>query len=179
MQPARTLVVDIGGGSTEVVVGVGDEIELGVSLDIGSVRLTERFLHGDPATSDEITACMAYIDSLIEPIATFEPVARFVGVAGTVTTVAAHALGLETYDSRAIHGAELGRDAVRAACDDLLQLSVADRRGLGFMHPGRADVIGAGALILDRILERLPIASGTMIASERDILDGIAWMAKP
>ena len=179
LEPARTLVVDIGGGSTEVVVGMGEQIEPGVSLDIGSVRLTERDLHGDPATAVEIAACSEYVDSLLEPVASFEPVDRFVGVAGTITTVAAHALELEAYDSRAIHGAELSHHVVRAACDDLLHLSVVERRALGFMHPGRADVIGAGALILDRIIDKLPLAADTMIASERDILDGIAWMAKP
>ncbi len=177
LDAARTLVVDIGGGSTEVVVGSGEELESSASLDIGSVRLTERFLHGDPPTADQIAACTDHIDSLLAPIASFVPVERFVGVAGTITTVAAHSLELPAYDSRAIHGAELSHDVVRSACYDLLNMTVADRRELGFMHPGRADVIGGGALILDRIMERLPFATDHMIASERDILDGIAWMA--
>ncbi len=177
LDPARTLVVDIGGGSTEVVVGSGTEIESGVSLDIGSVRLTERFLRGDPPSADEIAACSAHIDSLLVPVVGFAPVERFVGVAGTVTTVVAHALELDAYDSGAIHGAELHHDVVRAACRELTQLSVAERRALPFMHPGRADVIGGGALILDRLLELLPLGSDVMVSSEQDILDGIAWMA--
>ena len=177
LSPERSLVVDIGGGSTEVVVGLGEELESAVSLDVGSVRLTERFLHSDPPTSAEITECAAHVDVLLEPVADFAPVSRFVGVAGTITTVVAHALKLEAYDSRAIHGAELSHDVVRASCRQLIEMSVAERRTLPFMHPGRADVIGGGALILDRILERLPFATSTMIASEQDILDGIAWMA--
>ena len=177
LSPGRSLVVDIGGGSTEVVVGTGSELELGVSLDVGSVRLTERFLRSDPPTRDEMAECIAYVDSLVAPIATFEPVSRFVGVAGTITTVVAHALDLEAYDSRAIHGAELTHEALRTACHQLVGMSVADRRELPFMHAGRADVIGGGALILHRILELLPFDTDTMIASEQDILDGIAWMA--
>ncbi len=177
LEPARTLVVDIGGGSTELVVGLGDEIESAVSLDIGSVRLTERFLKTDPPTEVEIAECTDYVDSLLAPVVGFAPVSRFVGVAGTITTVVAHALELEAYDSRAIHAAELAHDVVRTACRELLQMTVAERSALGFMHPGRADVIGGGALILDRILELVPFDTGAMIASEHDILDGIAWMA--
>jgi exopolyphosphatase/guanosine-5'-triphosphate,3'-diphosphate pyrophosphatase len=91
--------------------------------------------------------------------------------------VDAHALKLEAYDSRAIHGAELSHDVIHTACQELIHMSVADRRALPFMHPGRADVIGGGALILDRILKLLPFDTNTLIASEQDILDGIAWMA--
>ncbi len=177
LEPARTLVVDIGGGSTELVVGLGEDIESAVSLDIGSVRLTERFLKSDPPTDAEIAACTAYVDSLLASVVGFAPVARFVGVAGTITTVVAHALQLEAYDSRAIHGAELPHQAIRTACRELVAMSVAERRELGFMHTGRADVIGGGALILDRILELAPTSADVMIASEHDILDGIAWMA--
>lgn len=172
----RTLVVDIGGGSTEIVVGAGDEIEWSVSLDIGSVRLTERFLAGDPAPVNEVTACMDHIDEVLAPvIAQIRPVGAFIGVAGTVTTVAAHSLALPSYDSTVIHGARLALDDVTAACLSLAQMSVADRRALPFMHPGRADVIGAGALILDRLVELLPLETDTLVISEHDILDGIAW----
>ncbi len=177
LEPSRTLVVDIGGGSTEIVVGVGEEVESAVSLDIGSVRLTERFLRSDPPTPDELAECTSHIDALLAPVADFTPVPRFIGVAGTVTTVTAHALNLPAYDSRAIHGAELSLDAVGTACGSLAQMTVADRRALGFMHPGRADVIGGGALILERLIDLLPLRTDTMIASEHDILDGIAWMA--
>lgn len=178
LEPARTLVVDIGGGSTEIVVGTGEDIESAVSLDIGSVRLTERFLHGDPPTPAEIAACTEHVDALLAPVAAgLAPIERFVGVAGTVTTVAAHALELASYDPRAIHLASLDLDVVRTACHSLTEMPVDDRRALPFMHSGRADVIGGGALILDRIAELLPFETEAMIASEQDILDGIAWMA--
>ncbi len=176
----RTLVVDIGGGSTEIVVGSGDEIEWSVSLDIGSVRLTERFLPGDPAPVNEVTECMDHVDSIIAPVLkSLAPIGSFVGVAGTVTTVAAHSLALPSYDSEAIHLARLDLSDVSAACLSLVQMSVADRRALPFMHPGRADVIGAGALILDRLVALLPLETDTLIVSEHDILDGIAWDMVP
>jgi len=174
----RTLVADIGGGSTELVVGEGDEVEWSVSLDVGSVRLTERFLHSDPPTVSELTDVMAHLDEALAPVvAQLEPVSSFVGVAGTVTTVAAHALQLPSYDSGAIHLAQLALPDVQQACVSLARMSVADRRALPFMHPGRADVIGAGALILDRLVELLPLRTEHLVISERDILDGIAWDA--
>jgi exopolyphosphatase/guanosine-5'-triphosphate,3'-diphosphate pyrophosphatase len=173
---AHTLVVDIGGGSTELVAGFGSDVEWSRSLDIGSVRLTERYLRSDPPPVAEVTHCMNHVDSVLAPaVAGLEPVASIVGVAGTVTTVAAHALALPSYDRQAIHGAHLSVDEVKAACLSLVQMSVADRRALPFMHPGRADVIGGGALILDRVLEILPLDTDTIVISEHDILDGIAW----
>ncbi|MBC7631155.1 Ppx/GppA phosphatase family protein [Aeromicrobium sp.] len=176
LDSVRTLVVDIGGGSTEIVVGTGQDIEWSVSLDIGSVRLTERFLSSDPASVSEVIACMNHLDAVLAPVVTdLAPVGSFVGVAGTVTTVAAHSLALPTYDSRRIHGARLALDDVRAACMSLVQMPVADRRALPFMHPGRADVIGGGALILDRLIDLLPLDTDTLVVSEHDILDGIAW----
>ncbi|MFI5427389.1 exopolyphosphatase [Aeromicrobium sp. UC242_57] len=176
LAPARTLVVDIGGGSTELVVGTGETIEWSVSLDIGSVRLTERFLAGDPAPVNEVAECMDYLDRVLKPVLDqISPIDSFVGVAGTVTTVAAHALALPSYDSTQIHGARLPLDDVRAACVSLVQMSIADRRALPFMHPGRADVIGAGASIVDRLIALLPLNTDTLVVSEQDILDGIAW----
>ena len=175
LEPARTLVVDIGGGSTELVVGEGSDVEWSTSLDIGSVRLTERFLPSDPPPVAEVTGAMHHLDSVLAPaVADLEPVASIVGVAGTVTTVAAHALDLPSYDRDAIHGARLSFDAIRSACLSLVQMSVADRRALPFMHPGRADVIGGGALVLDRVLEQLPLDTDFVLISEHDILDGIA-----
>jgi len=172
----RTLVVDIGGGSTEIVVGTGDEIEWSVSLDVGSVRLTERFLLHDPASVAEVTECIDHLDSVLEPIVKdIPPAGTFVGVAGTITTVAAHSLALPSYDSETIHLARLDLSDVSAACLSLVQMSVADRRALPFMHPGRADVIGAGSLILDRLVALLPLETSTLVVSEHDILDGIAW----
>jgi exopolyphosphatase/guanosine-5'-triphosphate,3'-diphosphate pyrophosphatase len=172
----RTLVADIGGGSTELVVGDGETIEWSVSLDIGSVRLTERFLAGDRASVAEVMACIDHLDSVLGPVVgQIAPVDASVGVAGTVTTVAAHSLALPSYDSEAIHLARLHLTDVRAACLSLVQMSVADRRALPFMHPGRADVIGGGALILDRLVALLPLTTDTLVVSEHDILDGIAW----
>ena len=172
------LVVDIGGGSTELVVGADGDVGWSHSFDVGSVRLTERFLPSDPVSIDEVTALEAYLDGLLGPtVSSLEPVTTLVGVAGTITTVAAHALELPSYDSAAIHGAEISVDDLRTACLSLLRMSVADRRALPFMHPGRADVIGAGAMILDAVLDAVPLATDTVTVSEHDILDGIAWGA--
>ncbi|RLV55700.1 Ppx/GppA family phosphatase [Aeromicrobium phragmitis] len=174
----RTLLVDLGGGSTEIVVGDQGGVDAATSLDIGSVRLTERFLPGDPPSVAEMTACMEYVDQAIVPaVAGLDGADAFVGVAGTITTIAAHSLGLPSYDSEAIHQARLHLDDVREACLSLASMAVADRRALPFMHPGRADVIGGGALILDRLIEHLPLETDTMVVSEHDILDGIAWGA--
>ena len=179
LEPARTLVVDIGGGSTELVVGEGSDIEWSTSLDIGSVRLTERFLPSDPPPVAEVTGAMQHLDAVLAP-ARGRPRTGDVDrgrVAGTVTTVAAYALDLPSYDREAIHGTRLPFGALRSACLSLLQMSVADRRALPFMHPGRADVIGGGALVLDRVLEQLPLDTDSVLISEHDILDGIAWGA--
>lgn len=173
---ARTMVADIGGGSTELVVGTGEDVEWSVSLDIGSVRMTERYLRSDPPTVAEASDCIGYLDGVLDGVVgEIQPIDTFVGVAGTVTTVAAHALDLPSYDSDVIHLAELTIGDVSHACFSLARMSVADRRALPFMHPGRADVIGGGALILDRLIERLPLRTEKIIVSERDILDGIAW----
>ncbi|MGZ8705481.1 MAG: Ppx/GppA phosphatase family protein [Aeromicrobium sp.] len=173
---ARTLVVDIGGGSTELIVGTGEDVEWAMSLNIGSVRMTERYLLSDPPTVTEVSDCIAALDTALdEVIGQIEPIETFVGVAGTVTTVAAHTLNLPSYDSGAIHLAELKLGDVSQACNSLARMTVADRRALPFMHPGRADVIGGGALILDRLIERLPLRTDTLLISEHDILDGIAW----
>ena len=181
LEPGRTLVVDIGGGSTEIVVGSGvpgETFETAVSLDVGSVRLTERFLPSDPPTVAELTACMSYLDAQLAPVVSdITPVEMFVGVAGTITTVAAHALALPSYDAETLHQARLSLDEVQAACLSLAQMSVMDRRNLPFMHPGRADVIGGGALILDRLVELMPLSTDQLVVSEQDILDGIAWGA--
>lgn len=172
-----TTVIDLGGGSTEVVQGIG-EPTFSHSFDLGSVRMTERFLRSDPPSVAEITDCMDHLDLAIAPVLTSLPAsAALVGVAGTITTVAAHALALPSYDSDLIDLARIHVDDLRAACSSLAQMSVADRRALPFMHPGRADVIAGGALILDRVLEHLPSSVEEMVISEHDILDGIAWAA--
>ncbi|MFL6090301.1 MAG: exopolyphosphatase [Aeromicrobium sp.] len=171
----EVLVFDIGGGSTELVVGSGEVVEWSTSLDVGSVRMTERFLHSDPPTFDEMAACTSHLyDVLTAAASEIGNVSTFVGVAGTTTTVAAHVLNLPAYDRDAVHGARLPLDEVHAACAQLAGMTVAERRALPFMHPGRADVIGGGALILDAVIKALPLDTSALIVSEHDILDGIA-----
>lgn len=172
-----TAVIDLGGGSTEVVQGER-EPTFAHSFDLGSVRMTERFLASDPPTVAEVTACMDHLDGVIRPVLGGLPESiEIVGVAGTITTVAAHAMALPSYDSNVIHGARIHVDDLRAACMSLVQMPVIDRRALPYMHPGRADVIAGGALILDRVLEHLPRSGDEVVVSEHDILDGIAWAA--
>lgn len=177
--PDPFLVVDLGGGSTEFVLG-GTQPEAACSVDIGSVRLTERYLRADPPTPDELDVARADVDAALDRVAARVPLARartLVGLAGTVTTITAHALGLPEYQRDRVHHAVLGVDEVRAACASLIRMPVAQRAALPFMHPGRADVIGAGALIWQRVIDRLVREAGLreVITSEHDILDGIAW----
>ncbi|MFC7494544.1 MULTISPECIES: exopolyphosphatase [unclassified Nocardioides] len=167
------LVVDIGGGSTELILGATTP-EASRSMDIGSVRLTERHLHSDPPTEAEIAACVADIDAHLDACPV-DPAgaATIVGVAGTVTQLASVALGLPAYDRRAVDQHVLPVAEVDAVVDRLLAMTVDERRAIPSMHPGRADVIGAGTLILDRVLRRSGL--DTMVVSDCDILDGIAW----
>jgi len=175
------LVVDIGGGSTEFALG-----ELGrtwaepavhaISVDVGCVRMTERHLHGDPPAAAELAAATADIDAALDMVADAVPVRRartLVGLAGSVTTVAGIALGLPAYDAGRIHHARVPAAAVHEVSVSLLGQTRAARAAIGVMHPGRMDVIGGGALILDRIMQRFGF--GEVLASEHDILDGIAW----
>jgi exopolyphosphatase/guanosine-5'-triphosphate,3'-diphosphate pyrophosphatase len=172
---APVLVVDIGGGSTELILGDLDGTATAAhSLDIGSVRLTERHLHDDPPTVDQVAALCADVDAALDGCRVHPADAgTIVGVAGSVTTVAAATLGLPAYERERIHHARLRTDDVHDAVADLVGMTVAQRRALGFMHPGRADVIAAGALILDHVLRRASVDE--LIVSESDILDGIAW----
>ncbi len=172
---APFLVVDIGGGSTEFVLGT-DEVSAACSVDIGCVRLTERSLPSDPPTAQEIEAASALIDSLVAQAAETVPLrdaATLVAVAGSATTVAAVALGLQGYDPVAIHASVLAAIQVHEVTDELLAMTRARRAALSVMHPGRVDVIGAGALILSRIVELTDVDE--VVISEHDILDGIAW----
>jgi exopolyphosphatase/guanosine-5'-triphosphate,3'-diphosphate pyrophosphatase len=169
------LIVDIGGGSTEFVTGT-TEVEHAISMDIGCVRMTERYLHDDPPTSAQVAAATADITAAVDAALAAVPgrAARtLVGLAGTVTTVTALALGLDSYDATRIHHRRVGYDAVAKVTADLLGMTVAERLAQAVMHPGRADVIGAGALILRIILERS--GQPAVVASEHDILDGIAF----
>jgi exopolyphosphatase/guanosine-5'-triphosphate,3'-diphosphate pyrophosphatase len=174
--PPPYLVVDIGGGSTEFVVGSDGEDPRGVSMDIGCVRLTERYLHSDPPTADEVAAATADIDTAIAHAARAVPVTSartLVGLAGSVTTVTAIALGLPVYQPDRIHHARVPAEQVHEVTLRLLSQTREQRAAIPVMHPGRVDVIGAGALVLDRILSQLDFPA--VVASEHDILDGIAW----
>jgi exopolyphosphatase / guanosine-5'-triphosphate,3'-diphosphate pyrophosphatase len=172
------LVVDIGGGSTEFVLGDGHgHVRSAQSVDVGSVRMTERHLRDDPPTADQIAAAATEVDATLDSLEVPISDARtLVGVAGTITTVAAMVLDLPTYDSSRIHHALLRVPDVHRATERLLAMTRAERAALPFMHPGRADVIGAGALLLDRLLLRVAstLATPEIVVSEHDILDGIA-----
>jgi exopolyphosphatase/guanosine-5'-triphosphate,3'-diphosphate pyrophosphatase len=171
------LVADIGGGSTELVRGEAGDLR-SFSMDVGCVRMTERHLVDDPPTAAQVAATVADVRAAIDAARAhvrLDGVDTFVGVAGTVTTVAAVALGLERYDPARIHGAAVGAAEVAAVTDRLLAMTREQRAALPVMHPGRVDVIGGGALVLRTLLEE--IGADEVIASEHDILDGIALSA--
>jgi len=181
------LVADIGGGSTEFVLsppaldgvsrpGKAPRPPRAISVNIGCVRITERHLHGDPPTGPEVSAALVDIDAALDTVAAAVPVQRastLIGLAGSVTTVAAIALGLPAYDATRIHHARVGSAQVHAVTRGLLAQTRAARAAVGVMHPGRVDVIGGGALVLDRLMERFGFRE--VLASEHDILDGMAW----
>jgi exopolyphosphatase / guanosine-5'-triphosphate,3'-diphosphate pyrophosphatase len=171
---APYLVIDIGGGSTEFVIG-GRNVEAARSVDIGCVRLTERHLHDDPPTAAQIEAARADVVAGIELAAQTVPFARastVIGLAGSVTTVAAIALELLEYDEVRIHHSRITALQIHQVTQRLLAMSRAERAALPVMHPGRVDVIGAGALVLDTIVAQLDVPE--VVVSEHDILDGIA-----
>lgn len=175
------LVVDLGGGSTEFVVGNSSGVQAAISTDMGCVRFTERYLHSDPPTVDEIAAAEAAVENKFLEVMAQLPLAdvtRVVGVAGTITTITAQALGLVRYQSEAIHAAVVPFREAELAASTLLGLRRAERASLGFMHPGRVDVIGAGSLIWRTVLRQLAQITGNRLesatSSEHDILDGIA-----
>ena len=192
--PGPFLVADIGGGSTEFVLGPGGFGGAGsppkrggvrgvvppgyraISVNVGCVRMTERHLHGDPPAGQEVGAAVADIDAALGTVAAAVPArdARtLIGLAGSVTTVAAIAMGLPGYDAARIHHARVAAADVRAVTRALLAQTRAERAALGVMHPGRADVIGGGALVLDRLMLRFGFTE--VLVSEHDILDGMAW----
>ena len=169
------LVVDIGGGSTELVLG-SDSVQAARSVDVGCVRMTERHLHDDPPTPDQVAAARADVEAAIAPAAVtvpFDRAATLVGLAGSVTTVAAMALDLPAYLPERIHRSRITAHQVHSVSRRLLAMSRAERAALPFMHPGRVDVIAAGALILSCVLGAVPVDD--VVVSEHDILDGIAW----
>ncbi|GAA2768950.1 MULTISPECIES: Ppx/GppA phosphatase family protein [Streptomyces] len=178
--PKPYLVVDIGGGSTEFVVG-DDHVRAARSVDVGCVRMTERHLVrdgvvSDPPSEERIAAMRADIEAaldLAEQTVPLREARTLVGLAGSVTTVSAIAQGLPGYDSEAIHHSRVSYDRVREITEWLLRSTHAERAAVPSMHPGRVDVIGAGALVLLAIMER--IGAQEVVVSEHDILDGIAW----
>ena len=172
---APFLVIDIGGGSTEFVYGE-KEVRFAKSVNIGCVRMSERHFATAPATSVSVDAAIADIDSAIEEAAQVVPIKQartLIAVAGTATTVAAAALNLAEYDRYAIHLSRISAEKTSEISKLLLSMTRDEISSLGYMHPGRVDVIAAGALVLDRIMKATGAAE--FIASERDILDGMAW----
>ena len=177
------LVVDLGGGSTELVLG-GSVPDSAYSMDIGCVRLAERYVHNDPPLPSELASIRRDVDAALDiAIGTVDvsQAAEVIGVAGTVTTITALALGLDSYDPIAISGSRLPLHAVMDACELLSRMPRAERAALPFMHPGRVDVIGAGAAIWSTVLQRVADAAAAagrplefITTSEHDILDGVA-----
>ncbi|WP_407565318.1 exopolyphosphatase [Streptomyces sp. 184] len=173
--PGPYLVVDIGGGSTEFVAGT-DRVEAARSVDIGCVRLTERHHFADPPTPEQIAATKADIAAALDTAEAAVPLrdtTTLVGLAGSVTTIAGIALNLPAYDTAALHHARIPVDRVRDITHSLLTATHAERAAIPVMHPGRVDVIAAGALVLLSAMERT--AAHEVVVSEHDILDGIAW----
>ena len=171
-----TLVIDIGGGSTELVVGGPDGLRFHDSLDLGGVRLTERFLHSDPPTEEELEACGAAVRALLAERVPREVRPRTaIGVAGTITSLAALDLGLAEYDPDRVHGHRLSREGVLRQLERLASLPLAERRELPALDPDRAPVIVAGTVILREVLDHFGLDG--LEASERDILDGAALEA--
>jgi exopolyphosphatase/guanosine-5'-triphosphate,3'-diphosphate pyrophosphatase len=168
--------VDIGGGSTEFVLGDQAGPNAARSVDIGCVRMTERHLVDDPPTGQQVDAARADIAAAIEDASASVPVEQaktMIGLAGSVTTVVALVLGLDRYDPARIHHAQVSAADVHRVTTSLLHATRAERAALPVMHPGRVDVIGGGALVLDTILSQVGFSS--VVASEHDILDGIAF----
>ena len=167
------LVVDIGGGSTELVLGAATP-DATHSMDVGSVRLHERHLHDDPPTPAQVRACVEDIDATLdESPVDLASAATVVGVAGTILSVVAGVLDLPAYDRDVLDQSVVAVAEVHDFVDRLVAMPLDERLALPWMHPGRADVIDAGALILSRVLRRTQVES--MVASEADILEGIAW----
>ncbi|WP_430867593.1 exopolyphosphatase [Demequina aurantiaca] len=185
-RPAPYLVVDLGGGSTEMVLGERSPASAH-SMNVGCVRMSERHLVSDPPTDAEIAAAKVDVDVALDLAMQSVDVSQarsLVGLAGTITTVTAHALGLSGYDRDAINGASVSIDDAIESCETLLHATRAEREAMPFMHPGRVDVIGAGALVwsavMKRVREQVVAAGGELdatVTSEHDILDGIAFSA--
>jgi exopolyphosphatase / guanosine-5'-triphosphate,3'-diphosphate pyrophosphatase len=177
------VVVDVGGGSTEVVLGDWDgesaEVTAARSVNVGCVRITERHLRSDPPTPDEISAAEQFAGQTLEEAFADVPVDKartWVGVAGTVTTLSAVAQKLDGYDPERTHLSRLSLEQVRCCAEHLLTSTHQQRAGNPVIHPGRVDVIAGGALIVRVLAEELHARAGIaeLVVSEHDILDGIA-----
>jgi exopolyphosphatase/guanosine-5'-triphosphate,3'-diphosphate pyrophosphatase len=177
------VVADVGGGSTEIVTGTWDAVHAEVtaarSTDVGCVRLTEKFLHDDPPTAEQIAEAEEFTRATLAPAfvdVAVNDVQTWVAVAGTATTLAAVAMDLRTYDADRIHLSRLGLDDVRATARRLEAMPRDERAALGPMHPGRVDVIGGGSLVMRVLAEELAERTDVteLVVSEHDILDGIA-----
>ncbi|OBB86163.1 exopolyphosphatase [Mycobacterium colombiense] len=175
------VVVDLGGGSTEIVVGggdAGDGVTASYSADIGCVRLTERCLHSDPPAPEEVAAARQVVRERLEValgVVPVEGVKTWVGLAGTMTTLSALAHNMTTYDSTAIHLSRVAGDDLLSVCERLIGMTRAERAALPPMHEGRADVIGGGAIVVEELARELRARAGIdeLTVSEHDILDGI------
>lgn len=185
---ARHLVIDLGGGSTELVLGTGAP-DSAYSMDVGCVRLTERHVHSDPLLKTEIASIRHDVNAALDAATVIVDVAQatdVIGVAGTITTITAHALGLSSYDPMAISGSRLSLVDMLDACESLSGMPRAERAALPYMHPGRVDVIAAGAVIWSTVLLRVAEATAAagralefVTTSEHDILDGVALSLSP
>ncbi len=176
--PGPALVADIGGGSTEFVMRT--DRYRAYSLNVGCVRMTERHLHSDPPTREEIDNTIADIHAGLHQVAQSLPVTTvqtFIGLAGSVTTMSAMTMGLDEYDPHRIHGSHMSLAQVEEVTDRLLRLTRAQRAELGFMHPGRVDVIGGGALVLRESMRVLGLSE--VLVSEHDLLDGVVASLTP
>ena len=172
---APYLVIDIGGGSTEFVFG-SERVDFAKSQNIGCVRMSERHFSSIPPQAEEIAGAKADIDEAIKGAAEIVPITEaktLIAVAGTATTVAAAALGLSTYDRHSIHLSRISAEKTHQVSEMFLSLNRDEIAALGYMHPGRVDVIGAGSLVLSRIMALT--GAEEFVASESDILDGMAW----
>ena len=172
---APFLVIDLGGGSTELV--IGDKEPTGAySMDVGCVRMTERHTPGGNPTKEQEEALRTDVRNALKVAGTkvdWEKAQTVVGVAGTITTVAAHVLNLKTYDPDVLHGAIITAEQVSQTAQDFISLTPSQRGALPYMHEGRIEVITAGSIVLDEVMKG--IGAKTLIASERDILDGVTW----
>jgi len=172
---APFLIIDLGGGSTELV--IGDQEPTGAySMDVGCVRMTERHTPGGNPTKAQEEAIRTDVRNALKEAAKkvdWQKAQTIVGVAGTVTTVAAHVLKLKTYDPEVLHGASISAQQISQTAQDFISLTPSQRAALPYMHEGRIEVITAGSIVLDEVMKA--IGAQTLIASERDILDGVAW----